>query len=224
MVADVIINKNVESLVPLLKYFKPFIVSKSSKFHESYKLTIDKNEFIHDMETKFVEYTLNDYKLDGAEGHKACFTIFITRKIDRACLNYAKKLASVSRRFVDVSRFYGESDNEDGFDISTAPIKSSELCQESFENAVIDTMHIGFVEDTAQLIVAIITDGTTLSDIERKTLMLADPYFTSPPMTHAKIARKLGKSRPRISQLYIRAKNKIRAKLKSAHGVDENHI
>ena len=224
--AEAIENGNHEALVDVVQYYRPFIVSKVDKYHTIYNLPISKDEFIHDMEQKLIEYALDDFHLEGTSGYKACFTIFITHKLDRACLNYAKKMASMARRFIDVQSIPG-SDSESMSDaeiFDSAMQKSLYTINTDSITATMNNMQHAYVKDIVDYVVEVLDDRSIISEVEATTFKLANPFFTNPSVSHITIAKMTGKSRPRISQLYNRAKSKLRSAIMEKFDLDINDI
>lgn len=187
----------------LLKLFKPLILKLCSKwskhFNDENHRIKDFDELVCDTEYWFVHYTRYKYTIDGS----ATFNTFIMNHLDQRIrfmyeqeLNYYKKLI-----FPDPDK---RSDDEiDSFDTVIYNYSSNCDC-ESFDDDIILEEDANNRRMLATEILKIIDCGVfTIREREIFVQIICNG------VTHEEMAKRLGVSRTRVTQILVKIKAKL---------------
>lgn len=180
---------------------------------------MDMDQLLLDMQSTAIEYLMRDYKI----GDRGRATPYLFDPHQGFLTKWVKWVTSKNRRFYSNHELYGpnSSDGEDQNESDTPGPEATAGWSAVFETT--DSVRYSpYVElereasDLSQTVADIIDDGQTLNSNEYRVIKFCMHNANEGNQTrhidglHIYLAKLMGVSRPRITRLYKRAKDKIK--------------
>lgn len=214
------INRN-QAAANILKIFRPGMIKLISHVKQSGgAMHMDMDQLLLDMQSTAIEYLMRDYKI----GDRGRATPYLFDPHQGFLTKWVKWVTSKNRRFYSNHELYApnsESEDGEGYDPEGGSQGTSTGWSAVFETT--DSVRYSpYVElerqtsDLSQIVSNIIDDGQTLNSNEYRVIKFCLANSNEANNTrhidglHIYLAKLMGVSRPRITRLYKRAKDKIK--------------
>lgn len=224
-------NKAAENLLQLFRPGMVRLLSHAKQQGDTYGMDMD--QFLQDMRSTAIEYLLYDYKI----GDRGRATPYLFDPHQGFLTKWVKWVTGKNRRFYihhelvdpsdtyhpDEDSSYGEHNNLSGV-VSGAGASWDSIMEGSDSHKYDPHVSEDNTSDMVREVTEIIDDGVTLNSNEYRVIKFCMTNGNEANSTrhidglHIYLAKLMGVSRPRITRLYKRAKDKIKKKYATTVG------